>query len=278
MENEIELKVMLLPQNISLIESWLAEQKILEQREDSLANTYYDNSELYFAKNKMGLRVRTQNEKNEITLKMKGEIVGGLHIRPEYNLDLPDNTPDLAKLIAHFNLDIEPVESLIATFSTDFVRRSWLIEYQQSQIEIALDQGLIKNDSGEDQICEIEFELKQGNLADLVQLLERMPKADGMWLSSLSKAQRGYLVGKADMINQEVTKLLERDIHALSQFKKYQLAQQVADFLRLEINDELIKLYSALTGINLAEEERDYLISEKYLVENIQQTKKLHIL
>ncbi len=31
-----------------------------------------------------------------------------------------------------------------------------------------------------------------------------MPKLDGMWLSSLSKAQRGYIVGRPERFKQEI--------------------------------------------------------------------------
>ena len=94
MENEIELKIMLEAQNIVPITQWLAMQRVLDESETALGNTYFDTPEQYFAQNQMGFRVRVKNHRYEMTLKTKGEIVGGLHIRPEYNLPLENEKPD----------------------------------------------------------------------------------------------------------------------------------------------------------------------------------------
>ncbi|MDG6794582.1 CYTH domain-containing protein [Glaesserella parasuis] len=250
MENEIELKIMLLPENIPVLKQWINAQPILEQGKELLGNTYYDSPALFFANNKMGLRVRHQNQQYELTLKMKGEIVGGLHIRPEYNLALPDAKPDFKRLVFHFNLPFPQADLLDSqlqpTFSTDFVREKWLITTPTAQIEIALDQGKVKNPFGEEAICEVEFELKQGMLADLIAFLDTLPKQDGMWFSSLSKAQRGYLVGQPDQIAKEIDKLTACDIAQLSEKARYQLEQQLVDFWRLTQSPKLAEKLATL--------------------------------
>lgn len=237
MQNEIELKIMLAEPLIPGIKMWLDSQAEQPAQSVLLGNTYFDTPDRFFAREQMGFRVRRENARYEMTLKMKGEITGGLHIRPEYNLDLPDETPDFKRLVSHFNLQIDQAEQtsdqLQAIFSTDFKRTVWLLRFQQSEIEVALDQGMIKNPYGEEPICELEFELKQGVVADLFDLLDLMPKQDGMWLSSLSKAQRGYLVGQADKIAKETAKLTACQWQDLSPIQQYQLTQQIADFLRL---------------------------------------------
>lgn len=240
MENEIELKIMLDEQNIAPVSEWLVKQHILDERETTLGNTYFDTPEQYFAQNQMGFRVRVKNHRYEMTLKTKGEIVGGLHIRPEYNLPLENEKPDFKRLVSHFNLQIEGsdqiAEALIPTFSTDFIRHQWLIEINQSQIEVVLDQGEVKNPFGSEKICELEFELKIGTLADIFQLIEQMPKLDGMWLSSLSKAQRGYIVGRPERFKQEILQALQKE-------KNYTLEQQLADYLRLYPDEEIYQIF-----------------------------------
>lgn len=272
MQNEIEVKVMLSKENVPVIEQWLTQQNTLKKEQETLGNTYFDTPDLFFAKEQMGLRVRSKNNQHEITLKMKGDIVGGLHIRPEYNLDLPDNRPDFKRLVSHYNLQIENsdfiAENLQPTFSTDFVRQKWLIQFEHSEIEVALDQGLIKNPDGEDPICEVEFELKQGDLTTLLKFIDTMPKKDGMWLSSLSKAQRGYLVGRADKIAKEIEKLTACDLANLNDAERYRHQQQVADFLRTEPNNQTLQamfLQFNHTSAPLA----NYLISQHYLEYNL---------
>ena len=270
MENEIELKIMLEAQNIVPITQWLAMQRVLGESETALGNTYFDTPEQYFSLNQMGFRVRSKNQHYEMTLKTKGEIVGGLHIRPEYNLPLNSAEPDFKRLISHFNLQIEQAEQISAnlqpTFSTDFLRHQWLIEINQSQIEVVLDQGEVKNPFGSEKICELEFELKTGALADIFQLIEQMPKLDGMWLSSLSKAQRGYIVGRPERFKQEILQAVKKE-------KNYTLEQQLADYLRLYPDEEIYQIFvREFYGVNQykMEELQKYLKSKIYLCKNIE--------
>ncbi|MDE3984116.1 CYTH domain-containing protein [Glaesserella parasuis] len=270
MENEIELKIMLLPENIPVLKQWINAQPILEQGKELLGNTYYDSPALFFANNKMGLRVRHQNQQYELTLKMRGEIVGGLHIRPEYNLALPDAKPDFKRLVFHFNLPFPQADLLDSqlqpTFSTDFVREKWLITTPTAQIEIALDQGKVKNPFGEEAICEVEFELKQGMLADLIAFLDTLPKQDGMWFSSLSKAQRGYLVGQPEQIAKEIDKLTACDIAQLSEKARYQLEQQLVDFWRLIQSPKLAEKLATL----YPQQAMEYFTGREYFKRNLE--------
>ncbi|MGX2987703.1 CYTH domain-containing protein [Ursidibacter sp. B-7004-1] len=271
MENEIEIKIMLLPENIPMIYQWLNQQNILRHETEDLANCYYDTPDLYFAKAQMGLRVRSKNNQHEITLKTKGEIMGGLHIRPEYNLALANNFPDLKRLVSHYNLQLGDIEQLQqglkATFSTDFQREKWVVDFNQSEIEIALDRGLIKNSQGEETICELEFELKQGNVSDILALLQQLPTQNGMWFSSLSKAQRGYLVGYPEKIAKEIDKLTAYSVENHTEIEKYQFAQQLADFIRLTHTDSLLSKYQQVTGEKILSV--DYFISRDYLEKSI---------
>lgn len=281
MENEIELKIMLWKENIPLIKAWINQQTILSQETEILGNTYYDSPSLYFAKNKMGLRVRNKNQQFELTLKTKGEIVGGLHIRPEYNLPLENEKPDFKRLVSHFNLQIAQAEQLQhelqATFSTDFTREKWIVAFNNAKIEVALDQGIIKNPFGEEVICELEFELKEGSLETLFQFLDELPKQDGMWLSSLSKAQRGYLVGQPEKIAKEIAKLTACNIDNLSGIEQYQFEQQLADFIRLDKqNSDLIHLYKHRNKILFDKDINAYLVSKSYLLNNLTKLKSLY--
>ena len=275
MENEIELKIMLEAQNIVPITQWLAMQRVLGESETALGNTYFDTPEQYFSLNQMGFRVRSKNQHYEMTLKTKGEIVGGLHIRPEYNLPLENEKPDFKRLVSHFNLQIEGsdqiAKALIPTFSTDFIRHQWLIEINQSQIEVVLDQGEVKNPFGSEKICELEFELKIGTLADIFQLIEQMPKLDGMWLSSLSKAQRGYIVGRPQRFKQEILQALQKE-------KNYTLEQQLADYLRLYPDEAIYQIFvSEFSEFKQYKvlELQEYLKMRNYLDKNISILKEI---
>lgn len=274
---EIELKIMLDPQNVSTLETWLNNQEaqLLASETVELGNSYYDTPEQFFASQQMGLRVRSQNHQFEITLKTKGEIVGGLHIRPEYNLPLSSPKPDFAVLVEKFQLPFENAAEinhcLQATFSTDFTRQTWLLKVGVSEIEVALDHGVIKNTYGEEAICELEFEIKKGELADLFVLVEQMPKTAGMWLSGLSKAQRGYLLGQAAKFEQEITKVMQRE-------NSYQLEQKLADFIRVSNeNKAVLARFNQCTNQQLDtwENAKAFVKSRDYLIANLATLKEL---
>lgn len=212
---EIELKIRLASENVAKMQAWLNGLPNAAHHQVVLGNTYYDTPERFFAHEQMGLRVRTENTRYEMTLKTAGKVVDGVHIRHEYNLPLNEPKPNFAQLNAHFQLGFENVAQinaeLLPTFSTDFTRHIWLVRYQQSQIEIALDQGKIRNPFGECEICELEFELKTGQLKDILALIAQMPAMQGIWFSDLSKAQRGYYLGQAVKFAEEIAKSLKAD-------------------------------------------------------------------
>ena len=212
---EIELKIRLASENVAKMQAWLNSLPNAAHHQVILGNTYYDTPDRFFAHEQMGLRVRTENTRYEMTLKTAGKVVDGVHIRPEYHLPLNEPRPDFAQLNAHFQLGFENATQinaeLLPTFSTDFTRHIWLVRYQQSQIEIALDQGNIRNPLGECEICELEFELKTGQLKDILVLIAQMPVMQGIWFSDLSKAQRGYYLGQAVKFSEEIAKILKAD-------------------------------------------------------------------
>ncbi|HDL5698760.1 TPA: CYTH domain-containing protein [Mannheimia haemolytica] len=275
---EIELKIMLEPQNVALVENYLNQTSpfpVLAHQTELLGNTYYDTPEQFFASQKMGLRVRSVNQQYEITLKTKGEIVGGLHIRPEYNLALPNSRPDFQALVEKYQLPFENpeqiAESLQAIFSTDFTRKTWLLQVGQSELEVALDLGIIKNHFGEEPICELEFEIKQGELSDLFTLVDAMPKADGMWLSNLSKAQRGYLLGQAVKFEQKIATAMVGE-------NSEKLAQLLADFIRIgNEKSEVLARFNQCTQQQFSnwQQAKAFVKSKDYLLHNLTNLKTM---
>jgi triphosphatase len=59
-----------------------------------LLNIYYETADNWLRRHDMGLRIRGDQGRYEMTLKIAGRVVGGLHQRPEYNIPL--DTPELA--------------------------------------------------------------------------------------------------------------------------------------------------------------------------------------
>ncbi len=200
MSNEIELKLAVTPEIADQFSQILSDFHILKQGKLFLGNIYYDTADRYFAQHKMGLRVRSENQQFTMTLKTNGNVTGGLHIRPEYNFPLNSAQPDVAVLQQIDNIDFPTDLKLAPIFSTDFTRQVWLIECaKHTEIEIALDRGEIKANGQIEPICEIEFELKSGELQDLFTFVANLSFVDGVRLSSVSKAKRGYQLAQGDL-------------------------------------------------------------------------------
>ena len=196
MNTEIELKFLVSPEFIAHLPSLLTGYEICHHDQKTLVNTYFDTPNLALGQLKAGLRIRQQNGKLEQTVKLAGSQVGGLHQRPEYNIDLSQPQPDLnlfpAKIwplgfaVAQVQADLRPL------FSTDFVRERWLVKFQDTEIELALDVGEVGVQEKIDPIQELELELVSGKVTELFAFAERLLTAGGMRLSDVSKAQRGY--------------------------------------------------------------------------------------
>lgn len=197
MNNEIELKLAVSSASFSLLERHLQQFTPLEHGSIFLANTYYDYSDHFLAKQKMGLRIRQEEQTFTLTLKTDGTVAGGLHNRPEYNLSLiAKETPTNEQLRTLYPFEQLPNEPLQIVFSTDFKRTFWLIPFRHSHIEVAFDQGKIIAGEREEPICEIEFELKKGQVKDLFDFVETLPFTQNIYFSSASKAKRGYRLAR----------------------------------------------------------------------------------
>lgn len=194
---EIELKLFIQPQHLQPLITFLNQLPSSDNQGcRQLTNRYFDTPELALRQLDMGLRVRGCDGKYEQTIKTAGKVVGGLHTRPEYNIDINGTTPELALFPAEIWLQTQDIsalqQQLHCLFSTDFQRCRWLIQEAGSLIEVALDQGVIAAGENREPLCELEFELISGSAVDLLPLAQKVAQQIPVRLGKASKAQRGY--------------------------------------------------------------------------------------
>lgn len=198
MSAEIELKLLVNQEFATFLSKEMASFNVLSHIQQILGNCYYDTPDYFFSNQRMGLRVRTINEQFILTLKTDGKVIGGLHMRPEYDVELDTALPQLQGLSRFSDLQLtRPLDELQAElkpmFSTDFLRQAWVIELGNgANIEVALDQGEIEAKDRFAPIYEVEFELKHGSIDDLLTFVEQLSLSDGIRLGAISKAKRGY--------------------------------------------------------------------------------------
>ncbi|PJE44650.1 MAG: inorganic triphosphatase [Pseudomonas sp.] len=168
-----------------------------EQRE--LFNQYFDTPERDLAAAKVALRVRRDGEQLIQTLKTRGQSVAGLSERNEWDWNLAKAKLDLKKLddscwpAALADLD---KKQLMPIFTTDFIREKAEIAWGRGKakvvIEAALDLGKVIAGEGEEEICELELELRQGEPEALLELAAELAADLALMPCDISKAERGY--------------------------------------------------------------------------------------
>lgn len=198
MPQEIELKLALGNQGALRLRQHPALAELPGQRE-TLINTYYDTPDGALEAAKIALRIRRTPHRILQTLKTAGQGSGGLSSRGEWEWQLSDGNLDLAGLaqLAPIRaLGVDALDSLQPCYTTDFERHSWLFEYADAKIEVALDQGEIRAGGRRVSIDELELELKSGGRrsgdpAALWQLALQFAEQVPLRPANASKAARG---------------------------------------------------------------------------------------
>ena len=99
---EIELKLVVEADALAIIESEILPKlsATITRSNKDVFNDYYDTPEQILGSRKIGFRVRSVDGMYEQTVKTQGQVQGGLHQRPEYNVSLSSPKPDLHKFEA----------------------------------------------------------------------------------------------------------------------------------------------------------------------------------
>lgn len=201
MAQEIELKFLISESNTYSISDLISTLpfQVISHHTKKLANTYFETDSRQLRKWDMGLRTRVRDQKIEQTIKTAGVVVGGLHQRPEYNVNIDKNWPDLSlfpKNIWSQDASVTAIQSqLEALFTTDFERSTWLLQLtEDTQVEVVYDTGAVTCQSVSRPIHEIELELVSGDVSEIFKLATLINQKMNVRLGYLSKAARGYQI------------------------------------------------------------------------------------
>lgn len=192
---EIELKLRLDPRDTQRLTDAL---NLIANSQPTrhLHNVYYDTGRAELAAQRCALRIRQHGSQFEQTLKTVGHSDAGLQQRHEWNWPLSHNHLDIALLQdpdvqRHWPASIA-IDQLKPYFTTHFERQVWLWQEGENAIEIVLDQGTIEHQDQQQRLCELELELLNGDIEPLWQLAQQLAQHCPLWLSDISKAERGY--------------------------------------------------------------------------------------
>lgn len=203
MTQEIELKFIVNPAELDSIRNTLNSLESQHSEPRQLLNIYYETADNQLRRHDMGLRIRGDNGHYEMTMKIAGRVIGGLHQRPEYNVELTSPELALALLPAEVwpeGISPDEIQSqLNPLFSTDFAREKWVVTHGNSRIELALDLGEVKVGEQVEPLCELELELLEGETSDVLAFAKQLVAQPGIRQGSLSKAARGYHLAQGNV-------------------------------------------------------------------------------
>lgn len=195
---EIELKFQIAPTRRNALAKAL-DSKSSESLQ--LQAKYYDTADRKLAAHGVALRQRLEGEVWVQTLKAAGQ--SHLH-RFEHNIELGTATPEQLKLTDYAehpqaaeilisalgSLD----QDLVLQFETDIQRTRRVVQHAQAEIEISLDVGEIRSQGRQQEVHEVEFELKSGELQSMLDFSFEWVKKYQLWLDVRSKAEFGNLL------------------------------------------------------------------------------------
>lgn len=195
---EIELKLLL---SKEALEKMLALDFMVQairpgsKKVRHLISTYYDTQELTLKKHGLAFRVRAKGDGSfEETVKTSKKAQGALSERLELNLPLADDKPVLTGFKA-LGLDVELSElapgGVQPLFTVDVERITYIIDYEGSVSELAIDKGAIHCGDKSDSIDEVELELLEGDVSTLLALKERIAAQVTLRAEARSKFARG---------------------------------------------------------------------------------------
>ncbi|MCM8595448.1 CYTH and CHAD domain-containing protein [Accumulibacter sp.] len=172
----------------------LAGSKALRQK---LVSTYYDTPDRRLQRKRLAVRYRQIGEEWLLTIKNEASAPGGLAQRREWEEpgtpgEFDFSVVDSPKLRRFLE---EAMPSLAPVFVTDFTRSLWTLTPQEgTRIEVALDRGKIVAGQRSEAICELELELREGQVADLFTTALALQADLPLHPETSSKAERGYLL------------------------------------------------------------------------------------
>jgi len=179
--------------------------------EHLLFDTYFDTPERELRSRHASLRLRKAGDTRLQTLRTGNGTDGGLHRRKEYELPVAGDWPALSplrKLVGRKStlnglLHSRNLKARLGpVFSTRITRTIFPLKLARGDtVECAVDVGEIIGNGATVPVCEVELELKSGELANLVDFALELTKEVPMAMGELSKGDRGYaLLASSDFV------------------------------------------------------------------------------
>lgn len=160
----------------------------------TLISVYFDTPDERLRRHGLVLRIRGDGRRRRVqTVKSRGR--GGGFERGEWEAPVADFKPDFDAAAPSPLAEIcgrEDCRTLRPTFEVRVARLSRLVAIGDTQVEVAFDRGEVRANGATSTICEMELELKSGQVTALFELARQLSGGAQLDLSFTTKAERGY--------------------------------------------------------------------------------------
>ena len=203
---ELELKLELTPQELQRVGAHPALEGLTVGKPvtRTVRSIYFDTPDHRLRAQGISLRLRSIGDQWLQTIKAGGDLKNGVANRDELEVMVDGPEPDLGSIDhAKVRRRIEKTlktSTLEAQFETIVTRTSRKLHSEKGDLELALDEGVVRAAGTEDRLCEAELELKTGSPDCLLETATALFSAEPIRLARVSKAERGYnlLLGRHD--------------------------------------------------------------------------------
>lgn len=189
MGREFELKYAATPKTLEVIRShednWT---------EISMETTYFDTDNGALKAKKCTLRCRLENGISVCTLKTPADGLG----RGEWAMESPWCEETVKALFDAAGYESIPFAQLHPVCGARFTRLAMNIEFADSAMEIALDQGALYGGNREIPLCEVEVECKRGEEAKTAAWARMLAKKYGLQPERFSKFYRASRLAEGE--------------------------------------------------------------------------------
>jgi inorganic triphosphatase YgiF len=195
--SEIELKLSSSPEQFEKMRQTLESMsQVSSPAAATLTAVYYDSKEFKLRQQGFSLRIRDESGRQVQALKSEDGGNPDILTRNEWDDVITGHSPDFSAPQSGPRLtDVVLPDELRPLFKTIVRRTRFEVELRPStRVEVSLDEGEIRSagDESSEAICEVELELKNGDLAAVYDLGLRLLDTVPLRIETRSKAARGY--------------------------------------------------------------------------------------
>ncbi len=172
-----------------------------EAREIEMRAVYYDTADGALARAKAAFRIRREDGRTVATAKTRGEQLGALYLRGEWETEVDSEEPDLRAFLAAV-ADAPDAERICAVLGplmekrlvplcgTEYRRATLPLAVGGAEFELCVDRGELVCGTRRAPFCEVELELTGGDIAAMEEFGAALCDAYGLRPEEQSKFQR----------------------------------------------------------------------------------------